>query len=67
MARISTALTKAGQPFTKTDIEDRIAGRAQIIRQALAALVDEGYVEQSSGPHNSLLHTIIRPFSEDQT
>ena len=62
MGRISAALAKAGKPLTKADIEDRVPGRAQVIRQAIAALVDDGYVQVDPGHHNSHLHTLVKPY-----
>jgi hypothetical protein len=66
MEWIATALTKTGQPLTKACIEDRAPGRSQDVCQAIAALIDEGYVQQDRGPRNSMLHTLIRPFGKEQ-
>lgn len=65
LRKISDALSIAGQPLTKQGIEDRVTGKAQFVRQALAALTDEGYVSVASGPRGSHLHTLARPFGGD--
>lgn len=67
MTKVSGALAKAGKPLTKTDVTERVRGRAVEIKAALAALVDEGFVEESGGPNNSRLHTLLKPFDGDQS
>jgi hypothetical protein len=63
MQRISDAMVKAGRPLNKTELEDRVSGKAQTKRLALATLVDEGYVSVQKEPtHGALLHTLVRPF-----
>lgn len=65
MRRISEALTKAGRPLSKSEIEDRISGRAAVVRQALAQLIDEGFVKVATGPRNAQLHSLAKPFIEE--
>lgn len=50
--------------LTGRQIEEALPHRAQHVRQALKALVDEGYVEAKPGARNSRLHSTIMPFDE---
>lgn len=65
MRKVCEALATAGQPLTKQGIEDRVTGKAQFIRQALATLVDEGFITVTPGPRGSHLHTLVRQFGGD--
>lgn len=67
MTKVSEALAAAGRPLTKSEIEDRVTGRAQIVRQAIAALDDAGHLEVKPGPHNSRLHHLLKPYPEADT
>jgi hypothetical protein len=62
MHLVSEALVKAMRPLTKGEIEDRVTGRAIEIRSAIAALVDEQFIEVSAGPHGAKLHRLIKEF-----
>lgn len=62
MQRVSEALAGAGAPLSARDVEDRVAGKAQTVRQALAALVDDGHVEVQTGHHNSKQHRLVKPY-----
>jgi hypothetical protein len=67
MARVSEALTKAGRPLGVRDVLDRVQGKRDTdIRRALAALVDDGYVQVDDGPRGAKLHTLVKPFGDDQ-
>jgi hypothetical protein len=69
MAQVSAVLAKAAAPLASRQIEDRVTGKAGNIRQAVAALIDDGHVEVTSGRNNANLHCLLRPFptpSEDQ-
>ncbi len=66
MQRISEALADAGKPLSGRDVEDRVRGKAQPIRQALAALVDDGHVLVEPGSHNSKQHRLVRPYPDPQ-
>lgn len=63
MQRISDAMVRAREPLSQRGIEDRVKGNAKNIREALAFLVDDGYVqvEQTS---RSKAHTLIRPYGD---
>lgn len=61
MERVSKAVEGAKQPLTARALLDRVNGKAQTIRQAVAALVDEGFIEiQQKG--QASLHVIVKPF-----
>lgn len=62
MERVSYFLERAGAPQSGRRVEDNVSGTAKYIRQALAALVEDGYVTVSDGPSNSRLHTIKTPY-----
>jgi len=62
MLSVSDALARAGRPLTKGEVEERVTGKAVDIRSALAALVDEEFVELSSGAHGAKLHRLIKEF-----
>jgi hypothetical protein len=64
MAKVSEALARAGQPLSVRGILDRVDGRGETIRRALACLVDEGYVTQSK-TGNTHLHSLAKPFEDD--
>jgi hypothetical protein len=66
MAKVSTALAKASKALTKSEIEDRVGGRAAVVRQAIAALDDLGHLEIKPGAHNSRLHTLLRPYPDSE-
>jgi hypothetical protein len=66
MGRVSDALTRAGEPLGVRGVLDRVHGkRAQDVRAALAALVDEGYVAVENGSRGAHLHRLVRPYGED--
>ena len=64
MGRVAAALTTAAAPLTVRGVLDRVKGKTEVIRQALACLVDEGYVTVESGPRGAQLHRLVRPFAE---
>lgn len=66
MARVSAALDKAGRPLSGREITDRVPGKVQYVRLAIACLVDEGYVTVEPGPRNSQMHTLARPFDHQE-
>jgi hypothetical protein len=67
MTRVSEALAKAGRPLGVRDVLDRVQGKRDTdIRRALAALVDDGYVHVADGARGAKLHTLVKPFGDDQ-
>lgn len=64
MAKVSAALLGAPEPLTTNDITARVRGKAIDVRSAIAALVDAGHVQISTGPRASRLHTLVRPYPD---
>jgi hypothetical protein len=62
MARICDVLTRAPEPLSGQGIQDRVQGKAEHIRAAIAALIDEGFVTIESGSRGAKLHHLVRPF-----
>jgi len=63
MRKVSDLLTR--QPgLSGRQIVDRVTGKEQYIRQALAALVDEGFILATPGPNRGIYHEIAKPFNE---
>ncbi|MEU1302819.1 AAA family ATPase [Streptomyces shenzhenensis] len=56
--KVLEALAGAREPLPGKGIEDRVSGRAVDIRQAVAALVDEGRITTTPGPRGATLHSI---------
>lgn len=63
---ILAALGVARTPLSTKGVEDRVGGRAQDKRRALAALVDEGRVAVTNGPRGALMHSLYDPSADDQ-
>jgi hypothetical protein len=67
MAKVSAALLGAPGPLSVRGVIDRVTGKQETTRQALAALVDGGYVRVTSGPRGSQMHELIKSYpSEDE-
>jgi hypothetical protein len=66
MGRVAEKLTVARDPLTGTEIEDRVGGRAVLVRKAVAQLIDDGFVEVTRGPHNSKLHRLVKAYPDDE-
>lgn len=64
MTKVAAALAGSPEPLSVRGVQDRVEGKAQHLRQALAALVDEGYVQATKGPRGAVLHTLTKPFEE---
>lgn len=67
MKRVSDALSAAPEPLSVRGVLDRVPGRQDAVRRALAALVDEGNVITAPGPRNAQLHVLAKPFTEGGT
>lgn len=65
MEKVSRYLETHNDPVSRNNIETTIKGkRAEFIRQAIDVLIADGYATQSTGPHNSKLVTLERPYRE---
>lgn len=65
MKKVAAALAGARDPLGVNDIQDRVGGRKEVTRSAVACLVDEGYVEVTPGPNRAKLHRLVKPFEEE--
>lgn len=63
MEKVSRYLESHNEAVSRNNIETSVKGkRAEFIRQAIDALLADGFVTQSTGPHNSKLVTLERPY-----
>lgn len=65
MEKVSRVLEEAREPLSGRQVEQEAKGNSTRIREALALLVNEGYVERRPGPRNSELHNSLKPFRAD--
>jgi hypothetical protein len=63
MERLSRYLEAHGE-MTQNGIERDVPGNARAKRDALRALVDEGFLNRREGPRRSTLYSSTRPFRE---
>lgn len=64
MRKVSDAIAGAPSPLSVRGVQDRVTGNKDAVRQALARLVDEGFVSVESGPRGAQLHKLEKPFTE---
>jgi hypothetical protein len=64
MRKVSDALAGAPSPISVRGVQDRVTGNKDAVRQALARLVDEGFVSVEAGPRGAQLHKLEKPFTE---
>jgi hypothetical protein len=62
MAGVAAWLGEHDEPVSQNAVEGANLGTAADVRNALAALVDGGYAEQTPGPRRSKLHKLVRPY-----
>ncbi len=63
MGRINDVLIANGGEMGFNDINSRVRGKEQHVREALAVLMDEGYVRRRNGPRGAHLHELVAPFN----
>lgn len=63
MNRVNDVLVANGGEMTFRDLKDRVRGKEEHIREALAVLMDEGYVKRRNGPRGAHLHELVVPFN----
>jgi len=63
MQRLAAALEVAGE-LSGRGVEERVKGRGEYVRKALACLIDEGHVE-TKGSGRATVHRLVRPFTEE--
>lgn len=66
MKRVSDALAGAPDPLNVRGVLDRVTGKADATRAALARLVDEGYVVVEKGPRGAQNHRLVKPFEVEE-
>jgi hypothetical protein len=59
MDRVRDALATAPDPLTLRGILDRVTGKSEDIRRAVACLIDDREVVTEPGPRNSTLHRLV--------
>lgn len=64
MEAVSRFLEHLDGAATGNSIVREVTGKESTIKDAIAALVEGGYVTVESGPRNSILHRLIRPYRE---
>ncbi len=64
MGKVSDVLVAAGRQLSKSEVEDRVGGRAAVVRQAIAALQDAGHIEVTTGSYNSRQHRLLKAYPE---
>ncbi len=64
MQKVSICLESQSEPVSQNRVEDEVPGNAKYVRDALAYLVEDGYVVRTDGPRRSRLHASVRPYRE---
>lgn len=62
MAEISRFLATADGPLSQNAIVEAVKGKATVVRTALDALVEGGFVARTEGNRGSYLHTLVKPY-----
>jgi len=65
MERISRWLELQPAPPSMNQIESERLGKRNYVRQAMRALVDDGYVAVTIGPNRARLHQSVKPYRTD--
>lgn len=65
MVKVAELLVVAGDNgMSKRQVREHITGKADLTDDALAALVDGGWVERRPGPRNALVHVLLKPYED---
>jgi hypothetical protein len=64
MERVSVFLG-SGEAVSRNEIERNVKGKDKFVRQAIDALVREGFAEEELGPRGARLVRLVRPYRED--
>ena len=64
MHRVSDHLEKYPEGSSFAQIETALGGNHDYVRQAIQALIDDGFAAETAGPRNSRIVTIITPYTE---
>lgn len=60
MGRVSAFLERQGEPVSRNTVEQSIEGKAKYVRQAMDALIGEGWATESPGPNRARLVSSMR-------
>jgi hypothetical protein len=66
MEAVSRLLEDQTEPLSERAIVELVSGKQSYVREALATLVREGYVQRVGGPRGAHLHSSTKPFREDE-
>ena len=64
MEKVSIYLERFAAPCSRKQVEQDVKGKAEYIREALEALVRDGYAEETRGPRGARLVKSLRAFRE---
>lgn len=64
MEKVSRFLETVSGGASGRDVTNNVQGKAEHLRAALDALVEDGWVERETGAHRALIHRSIRPYRE---
>ncbi len=64
--RVADALAGATTPLSVRDVLERVTGKQEATRKALACLIDEGFVVVDNGPRGARLHRLVKPFTAEE-
>jgi hypothetical protein len=65
MAKVSVYVSAhVGELPSRNQVEESVKGRREFVRQAIDALLEEGYLHESDGPRNARLLRSVQPFRE---
>lgn len=62
MVKVSRLLEMSPEPLSQSVIRDAVGGKKDYVRQALAALIEGGYVTAERGPRGATLHKTQRAY-----
>jgi hypothetical protein len=64
MEKVSRYLEHSDKPRSRKAIEENVRGKAEYVRTAIAALIDDGYAIDFTGDHGAKLVKLETPFRE---
>jgi hypothetical protein len=62
---LETTSSRPGDEVSRAEVERNVHGRGEFVRQAVDALIHDGYVAETAGPRRSRLIRSVRPFRAD--
>jgi len=64
MEKVSRYLVRVGEEVSRGDVEKNVTGKAKYLRDAIDALVADGFAAEREGARGSRLLRSVKPFSE---